>query len=214
MKSPYDTEAINAQIERLKLERDRIDQAIRGLELAQSSMTGASGIQRELPLIKPSNAEVSLFDAVRTACMEMVDGITRQRVILAIERAHPFLKPNPSSVAAAMVNLSKGPDPLLHLTESGSGRRPAVYSTEGEMVLKLSSDEIEGLTDINALKGTGGWQSLWSAMLKNFDKSTGSIRLAPQLRARIQNYYRSYGVGGWQNKVRRVFRRHLPHLFE
>ena len=41
----------------------------------------------------------------------------------------------------------------------------------------------------------------------------GTITLTPELRAKIYRYYREYGQGGWQNKVKRVFRREMPHLF-
>jgi len=62
-------------------------------------------------------------------------------------------------------------------------------------------------------KVVGGWQSLWTVLQRKFDKATGTITLTPDLRARLYKYYHSYGTGGWQNKVRRVFRRDLPHLF-
>jgi hypothetical protein len=154
-----------------------------------------------------------LQDAVKRACLEMVDGITRQRVIGAIERNHPFLKPKSSSVSAALINLTKGENPMLRVATEGQGRSPSFYSTEGDLVLRLSADEIATLMDEGALKGTGGWQSLWAALQRQFVKEDGSIRLTPELRARIYHYYHSYGQGGWQNKVMRVFRRELPHLF-
>ncbi len=212
MKRAFDPEAIKAQIESLTVERERIDRGIRGLQAVLRNLEGVGELQQELG-VQPKDSDVSLLDAVKAACMEMVDGITRQSVIQSIERAHPFLKPNPSSVSAALINLSRGAQPMLYVGQEGSGRRPAIYSSEGETIRKLTSDEIEGLMDPTARRGTGGWQSLWSVLLKSLNKSSGTIRLTPALRARIWHYYHAYGVGGWQNKVKRVFRRHLPHLF-
>ena len=210
MSGVFDPEVIRVQISNLQAERDRIDRSIQALEIALNSMQGVG--QQEF-VILPHDSGLSLLHAVKSACMEMHDGITRQRVLQAIERLHPFLKPNPSSVSAALINLSKGEEPFLYVAESGSGRRPAVYSIEDDMVLNLNSDEIQELMDPSALRGTGGWQSLWSSLVKNFDRSSGTVRLSPALRARIHHYYRSYGVGGWQSKARKVFRRHLSHLF-
>jgi hypothetical protein len=212
MKRLFDHEAIRAQIANLMADRERIDHAIKSLEDALRSIEKMDGTQPELAL-DTSVAETTLHDAVKRCCMAMNDGITRQRVISAIERNHPGLKPKPPSVGASLVNLTKGEHPILKVAVEGKGRTPAFYSTEGNMVLKLSSDEIEGLLDENATRGTGGWQSLWLALLKRFDKAKGTIALSPELRARIYQYYHSYGGGGWQNKVKRVFRRELPQLF-
>ena len=101
---------------------------------------------------------------------------------------------------------------MLKLATEGHGRTPSYYSTEGDITVRLSADEISVLTDGSALKGTGGWQSLWAALLKQFDKATGNITLTPALRARIYQYYH-YGEGGWQTKVMRIFRREFPQLF-
>lgn len=102
---------------------------------------------------------------------------------------------------------------MLKIAIPGRGSAPSVYSTEGDMVVRLNSDEIEALTDPSITKGAGGWQSLWLALQRNFDKPTGQIKLTPELRARIYQYYIDYGTGGWQARTKRVFRRELPHLF-
>jgi len=131
----------------------------------------------------------------------------------AIENAYPLIKPNPSSVSAALINLSKGENSMLKIAIPGRGSAPTVYSTEGDMLLRLNSDEIEALTDPSITKGTGGWQSLWLSLQKNFDKATGQIKLTPDLRARIYQYYHNYGTGGWQARAKRVFHRELRQLF-
>lgn len=210
MKS-FDPEAIQAQIDNLLVERDRIDQAIVALQTAIHNIQGLE--QRELRVLEPGVGEITLHDAVKRACMNMVDGITRQRVIIAIERIHPFFRPKSPSVAASLINLTKGDKPMLRVAIEGRGRSPSFYSTEGNTVHRLSSEEIETLLDETAIKGTGGWQSLWIALQKRFEKSSGNITLTPELRARIYHYYHSYGQGGWQNRVMKVFRRELPHLF-
>lgn len=207
----FDPNVIKAQIEHLLAEKERIDQAIVSLQTALRNIEGLG--QRELKLFEPGSGEVTLHDAVKRVCMSMVDGITRQRVMSAIERTYPFLKPKSPSVAASLINLSKGDKPMVRVAIEGRGRSPSFYSTEGDTVHRLSSDEIEALLDETAVRGTGGWQSLWSSLQKAFDKKTGQITLTATLRGRIYQYYHSYGSGGWQNRVMKVFRRELPHLF-
>lgn len=98
--------------------------------------------------------EITLQDSVKKACMSMKDGITRQRVISAITKENPLLKPNPSSVSAALINLSKGEK--LHVAEEGRGRKATVYSVEEELVVELSAAEQEALFDEKNTVGTGG----------------------------------------------------------
>jgi hypothetical protein len=210
MKRLFDPEAVKVQIANLIADRERIDQAISALQAALRTVEGTE--QRELS-ISLNASDITLFDAVRAACVKLKDAITRQRVIAAIEREHPFLKPKSASVAAALINLTKGNTPMLKLAIQGRGASPAYYSTEGDVTVRLSADEIAVLTDENTTKGTGGWQSLWLALLKKFDKVKGEITLTPALRARLYQYYHRYGEGGWQSKAQRVFRRELPHLF-
>jgi hypothetical protein len=208
----FDPEAIRRQISNLMTDRDRITHAIESLEEALRSIERLDSTQPPLPF-DPTVAEMTLHDAVKRCCMAMRDGITRQGVIRMIEMTYPNLRPKSASVAASLVNLTKGNQPVLKVAIEGVGRSPALYSTEGEIVLTLSKDEIEELSDESDTHGTGGWQSLWLALLKQFDRTKGTIRLTPELRARIYKYYREYGQGGWQNRVKRVFRRELPHLF-
>jgi len=208
----FDPDAIRAQIANLTADKGRIDHAIESLENALRSIERIDSTQPQLPF-DPSVTEMTLHDAVKRCCMAMRDGITRQGVVRMIEMTYPDLRPKSASVAASLVNLTKGNEPILKVAIEGMGRTPAFYSTEGDIVLKLSKDEIEGLLDESATRGTGGWQSLWLALLKQFDKAKGTIRLTPELRARIYKYSREYGQGGWQNKVKRVFRREMPHLF-
>jgi hypothetical protein len=211
MKRMFDPEAVKAQIENLLADRERIDQAINALQMALRSVEGAEGVQTQLS-ISINASGITLLDSVRAVASRMKDGITRQRVIMAIEREHPFLKPKSSSVAAALINLTKGDNPMLRVAIEGHGRSPSHYSTEGDTTVRLHADEIAVLTDTSALKGSGGWQSLWAALLKRFDKSKGEITLTPELRAKIYHYYHR-GEGGWQTKIMRIFRREFPHLF-
>ena len=210
----FDPSAIKIQIANLMADRERIDQAIEALETALRA-TQPGGVFQPTLEFPPSDAElkITLHDAVKKVCATMIDGITRQRVMLAIERQYPFMKPKSPSIAASLINLSKGDTPTLILATSGSGRTPAAYSTEAETKIKLSGEEIEALMDEGAIRGTGGWQSLWMAMRRHFDKESGVMTLTPELRARIYKYYHYYGIGGWQSRVKRVFRRELPHLF-
>jgi hypothetical protein len=207
MDRAFDPDAIKAQIANLNADRDRIDQAIAALEAALRSIQSVSQPQLHF------ESDISLHEAVKNACIRMIDGITRQRVLAAIEKSYPYMRPKSSSVAASLINLSKGANAMLKIATEGQGSKPSFYSSEGDMLVELSADEIEALTDESATRGTGGWQSLWLALLHNFDKATGQIKLTPELRARLYHYYHDYGVGGWQNRSKRVFRRLLPHLF-
>ncbi len=213
MKRLFDPEVIRAQIANLEFDRQRIEQAIQALQAALRNIEGLDSHQTEFPLDPTAQQETTLQDAVKRACLEMIDGITRPRVLSRIERLHPFLKPNSSSVSAALINLSRGENPMLKLGIEGRGRSAAIYSAEGEIRHSLNSEEIAELMDQNATKGTGGWQSLWLALQRAFDKTTGDITLTPELRSRLYHYYHSYGQGGWQNRAKRAFRRQLPHLF-
>lgn len=208
----FDPEAIRIQIANLVADRDRITRTIETLEAALRTIEKMDSPQTELAF-DPSMPDITLHDAVRRVCTIMMDGITRQRVIKAIEDQYAALKPKSASVAASLVNLTKGENPVLRVAIEGTGRSPSFYSTNGDLVVPLSGEEIAELVDEKATHGTGGWQSLWSALLKKFDKATGKITLTPELRARIYRYYREYGQGGWQTRVKRVFRRELPHLF-
>ena len=211
MNRVFDPEAIKAQIGHLVSERERIDQAVQALEAALRSMEGVSLQQREFS--EGLNLSgITLHDAVKKACSKMLDGITRQRVISAIERDHPFLKPKSSSVAASLINLTKGDRPMLRVAIEGRGRSPALYATEDETIHELSSDESKELMEHGVTKGTGGWQSLFSSLQKSFNKATGTVTLTPKQRAQIYQYYH-YSSGGFQERLKRIFRRNLPHLF-
>jgi hypothetical protein len=211
VKRLFDPDSIRVQIANLKTDRDRIDQAIHALESALRNIESLEG-QGELALEAPPNPGLTLHSAVKEACLRMKDNITRQRVLSAIEQQYPFLQPNSSSVSAALINLSKGDDAMLGVATGGRGRTPSIYSTLGTAVIQLNSEEIAGLME--PINGVGGWQSLFTDLQKRFDKSKGEITLPSALRARIHHYYNYYGVGGYQNRAKRVFRRTLPHLFD
>jgi hypothetical protein len=209
MERLFDPEAIKAQIANLIVDRERIDQTIHALEAALNTVENLAARKSHLPL----DSDISLQDAVKQICLRMIDAITRQRVTRTIQRGYPLLKPNPLSVGASLSNLSKGENALLKVAVEGRGSAPAIYSTQGDIVVRLTSEEIKELLDESAIRGSGGWQSLWLALLKCFDKATGEITLTPELRARIHRYYQDYGGGGWQARIKRVLKRELPHLF-
>lgn len=211
MKRLFDPAAIRAQIANLQSDRDRIDQAIQALESALRNIEDLDSHQKLLTLDCDTNLETTLLEAVKRACFEMADDITRPRVLASIMRAQPLLQPNSSSVSAALINLSKGDNPMLTVAKAGRGRTPAVYATQGNLDIQLNSDELAALFE--PINGVGGLQSLFESLQKQFDKATGVITLTPLLRARIHHYFHAYGTGGYQTRARRAFRRTLPHLF-
>lgn len=207
-------EVLRIQLENLRDERGRIDKIIRDIESALRTAEGLGGYQREFQLGAPEEpVNITLLDAVKRVCMSMVDGISRQRVQSAITSRFPWLKPAPSSVSAALINLSKGSAPFLTLALEGRGRTPAFYSTQSDQPITLTPEQQSVLMDKHATQGTGGWQSLWFALQKNFSKDSGVLTMTPALRARVYNYYHSYGVGGWQVKIKRLLGSEFPHLF-
>lgn len=213
MSRQFNAEAIKKEIANLVADRDRINDTIRSLEDALRFIEGVEGRQNEFRFDPSKSSDITLLDAVKKICMQMIDGITRQRVTAAIEREFPFLEHAESSVSAALVNLAKGSQPMLKLALEGRGRTPAFYSTQDVITFTLTPEESKELMDPNITRGTGGWQSLWAALQKKFDKAKNQITLSAEVRARLYNYYHSYGVGGWQNRVKKVFARELNHLF-
>jgi hypothetical protein len=212
MKRLFDPAPIKTQIANLLADRENIDRAINALESALRSADGVGPTQGEFS-INLKSADTTLHDAVRRACFVLKDGITRQRVIAQVEREHPLIKPKSPSVAASLINLTKGEHPILVVAIEGKGRSPSFYSTQGETTHRLSGDEIKDLLDPANTRGTGGWQSLFASLQKSFDKTNGTIRLSPEQRANIYKYIHNYGTGGWQDRTKRIFRRELPHLF-
>src|SRR5947207_5217954 len=154
----FDPEARRSPIANLAADRSRIDRAIESLEDALRNIERLDSTQSQLPF-DPSVTEMTLHDTVKRCCMAMIDGITRQGVVKMVAMMNPDLHPKAASVAASLVNLTKGNSPLLRVAIEGKGRSPAYYSTAGNTVLKLAKDEIEELLDESATRGTGGWQS-------------------------------------------------------
>src|SRR5260370_39958156 len=107
MKRLFDPEAIRAQLANLRADRDRLDQAITAMEVALRKIEDLDSHQSELAFEPPPNPDITLQDAVKRACLNMTDGITRQRFLTTIGRQHPFLTPNSSIVSAALSNLAK-----------------------------------------------------------------------------------------------------------
>jgi hypothetical protein len=143
----------------------------------------------------------------------MIDGITRQRVIRAIATSHPCFEAKSQSVGASLKTLSKGDQPTLRVAIQGRGRSPSFYTTDGDTTHHLNGEEIKDLMDTGNMRGAGGWQSLFDSLRQNLDKATETIVLTPEQRARVYHYYHAFGGGGWQQKVRLILGRELPHLF-
>src|SRR5258708_14691774 len=136
MERAFDPEAIKAQIANLNADRERIEQAIDAFEVALRSIQNVS--QPQLPF----KSDISLHEAVKNACIRMIDGITRQRVLAAIEKNYPYMQPKSSSVAASLINLSKGENAMLKISTEGQGSKTSFYSTESNIQLQLWPVEI------------------------------------------------------------------------
>lgn len=213
----FEPEAIRQQIENLLIDRERIDRAIRALQSALESLEELP--QQELEF-SPENTKVSsggkvtLQEAIMKSCAKIEDAVSRRRVLQVIEKDYPLLKPKSSSVSAALIKLSRGENPFLIQTMEGKGRTGSLYSANHDsLLIKLSAEEASALLDSKNTTGSGGWQSLFASLQQRYNKETGELDLSPQLRSKIYHYYHSYGSGGFQNRARKIFRRHFPSFF-
>ena len=127
----FDPEAIRSQIANLMADRARIDHAIESLEDALRSIERLDSTQPQLPF-DPSVTEMTLHDAVKRCCMAMGDGITRQGVVKMIEMTYPHLRPKSASVAASLVNLTKGDQPILKVAIEGAGKKSRILFHRGK----------------------------------------------------------------------------------
>ncbi|MGA9868568.1 MAG: hypothetical protein WBQ75_19245 [Acetobacteraceae bacterium] len=58
-------------------------------------------------------------------------------------------------------------------------------------------------------KKDGGWQSLLVGLQEKTDKATGALSLTMKDRRRIRMYAFKYKKGGWEDRLKAAFSRHL-----
>ena len=82
------------------------------------------------------------------------------------------------------------------------------------MEITLSAGEIDVLfLQHPRTERRGGYQSFLVQLQRKTDRATGCLRLSAYDLERIPRYAFSYGNGGWENRLRRIFERHLgPRL--
>src|SRR5436305_1379303 len=119
MRNQFDPGPIKAQIDSLKVDRDRIDHAIQALETALRSIQARDGTQRQFTFNGSDTSDITLLEAVKRVCTALKDAITKSRVIREIESQFPLVKPKPSSVSAALIKLSRGEQPMLKVALEG-----------------------------------------------------------------------------------------------
>jgi hypothetical protein len=79
------------------------------------------------------------------------------------------------------------------------------------MKIKLLSAEVQTL--MQHVEGQGGWQSLFRRLQNGYDPKTGIITVSDDDVDRLRGYCNEYGDGGWQGRLRQIFRRTLgPEL--
>ena len=75
------------------------------------------------------------------------------------------------------------------------------------MKIILNTDEIDILFRSNS--GQGGFQSLLTGLQEKTNKQTGELNLSDSDLERISRYAFNYENGGWQDRLRGIFERHL-----
>lgn len=74
----------------------------------------------------------------------------------------------------------------------------------------LSSGEMAALFKQDpSKKDDGGWQSLIVSLQDACDEATGAISVTLEQRERIRRYAFKYRNGGWENRLKAAFGRHL-----
>lgn len=79
------------------------------------------------------------------------------------------------------------------------------------MKIKLTAAEVQTL--MQHVEGQGGWQSLFRRLQDGYDPKTGEVKISDEDAERLRGYCNEYGDGGWQGRLRQIFRRTLgPNL--
>jgi hypothetical protein len=164
-------------------------------------------------LIDKNVAQTTLISAVKTVAAELRNNITKASVLEALRRSHPHVRANPQSVAAALLKMTQGDKPFLYIGKRGVGNQPTLYTTEETRVVKLHHSQLTALFAPERTRGTGGWQSLFKRLQNKANRETGEIVLDRTILLAMRHYYFHYGVGGWQDHLKRIFGMHIPELF-
>jgi hypothetical protein len=83
------------------------------------------------------------------------------------------------------------------------------------MIFTLNESELEFLRRQDpATEGDGGFQQLLVTLQGNLEENTNRIYLTRPVRARIRRYAFDYRQGGWQERLLRIFSRHLGPLLD
>ena len=82
------------------------------------------------------------------------------------------------------------------------------------MQIFLNPDEMRVLTKQDpATASDGGWQSFLVRLQRNTNSTTGELNLTDEDIQQIQRYAFDYGKGGWEDRLKELFGRHLgPNL--
>jgi hypothetical protein len=164
-------------------------------------------------LVDKDAAQMTLISAIKAVAAELRHNITKATILESLRRSHPHIRSNPQSVAAALVKMTQGDRPFLYIEKRGAGNQPTLYTTEETRTLKLHPAQLSALFAPERTRGTGGWQSLFRRLQNKTDRDSGEIILDKNIMLAMRHYYFHYGVGGWQNHLKRIFGMHIPDLF-
>jgi hypothetical protein len=80
------------------------------------------------------------------------------------------------------------------------------------MQLTLNPEEIEVLFRQDpSTRQDGGFQSFLVRLQKKTDKNSGMLLITESDLERIPRYAFKYGNGGWENRLKSIFERHLGY---
>lgn len=157
--------------------------------------------------------KITLTDAIRSIAAQKKDNITKDLVIEEIGRSYPQISVNPQSVAATLVKLSQGVEPMLFVDKRGAGNQPTIYTIEPRVTVQLSAAQMDALYDPKRTHGSGGWQSLYKRLQSRTNRDTAEVILTPKLIHEMRHYFLNYGGGGFQNALKFIFHEHTPNAF-
>jgi hypothetical protein len=188
--------------------RQKLQRALQGIDDVLRALGVDVGSLGESALM-----QTTLVSAIKTIAAEVKSNITKGAILDRLRRGYPHLNANPQSVTAALAKLTHGHEPFLYIEKRGSGNQPTLYTTDETKVIKLLPAQINSLFDPRRTHGTGGWQSLFKRLQGRTDRDSQEIILDKSTLLAMRHYFFHYGVGGWQNHLKRIFSSHLPELF-
>lgn len=82
----------------------------------------------------------------------------------------------------------------------------------GNWIERIVLDNDDTAELMRPIVGQGGWQRLLGQLQALLGQATGDMNLSDEERDCICRYAFDYGNGGWENRLRQIFGRHLGKM--